>query len=550
MIADAEQVENGATLSADICIVGGGAAGIAMALSLSDQGRDVLLLEGGGLAQEARSQALYQGEVADPALHPPTDTYRRRGWGGSTTLWGGRCAPFDPIDFEDRPWIPGPGWPFALETLRPWYERANRLCEAGRFAYTADEAFPRGLRPMLEGFASDDFTDTTLERFSCPTDFGRRYRARLARCATTRVMLHANVTELRAADDGATIESLDVATLTGRRFAVRARQVVLATGGLEVPRLLLASRDRHANGIGNAHDQVGRNYMCHIAGTLGRLAVCGGAKAAWHGYDVSDDGIYCRRRLAMTGAAQRRLRTGNFIARLHHSRIPDPSHRTGALSALYFAKPFIGYEYAKRLHGSSRLAWSAQLRHVVNLARDPHGAAGFLLHWARARTLAIRKYPSVIVAPRNGVFSLDYHAEQVPNPASRITLTADSDALGMQRLRVDWRHSAADLDTVRVAFAVLARDMAASGCANLSYDAQEIAFSALRDGAYGGHHIGTARMSDDPRLGVVDGECRVHGMRNLFVAGSAVFPTSGQANPTLTIVALALRLAGKEALLF
>jgi len=549
MIADAEQVENGATLSADICIVGGGAAGIAMALSLSGQGRDVLLLEGGGLAQEARSQALYEGEVADPALHPPTDTYRRRGWGGSTTLWGGRCAPFDPIDFEDRPWIPGPGWPFALDALLPWYGRANQLCEAGRFAYTADEAFPQGLRPMLEGFASDDFTDTTLERFSCPTDFGRRYHARLARCATTRVMLHANVIELRTGDEGATIESLDVATLTGRRFTVRARQVVLATGGLEVPRLLLASRDRHANGIGNAHDQVGRNYMCHIAGTLGRLAVRGGGQAAWHGYDVSDDGIYCRRRLALTGAAQRRLRTGNFIARLHHPRIPDPSHRTGALSALYFAKPFIGYEYAKRLHGSSRLPLSGQLRHAANLARDPHGAAAFLLHWARARTLAIRKYPSVIVAPRNGVFSLDYHAEQVPNAASRVALIGDRDALGMQRLRVDWRHSEADLDTVRIAFAALARDMAASGCASLSYDAAEIEFSALRDGAYGGHHIGTARMSDDPRLGVVDSECRVHGVRNLFVAGSAVFPTSGQANPTLTIVALALRLA-RQGLLF
>ncbi len=540
MMGEAVEVETGAVLTADICIVGSGAAGISLALALMDTGLSVLLLEGGGRTFEAASQALYQGTVADPRLHSPTHTYRRRGFGGSTAIWGGRCVPLDPIDFEARPWIAGAGWPIGLNALMPWYKQANTLCEAGRFAYTAADAFPAGLRPMLAGFAGEDFSADTLERFSIPTDFGARYQARLAQDGHVRVLLHASVVALRTAADGSAVDRLEVAGPGGRRFTVRARQVVLAVGGLETPRLLLASRDNHPEGIGNAHGQVGRHYMCHVAGTLGTLQP---AAPAWHGYDVSDDGVYCRRRLAMAPAAQRRLRTGNFVARLHHPRIPDPSHRTGALSALYFAAPFISHEYGKRLHGGRRLPAAVWLAHLRNVAADPHGTSGFLLHWLRHRTLAARKYPSVIVAPRDGRYSLDFHAEQEPNPLSRVSVTHDTDALGLPRLLVDWRHTALDMHTIRASLAALAGQLVRCGAGEFIYDPEEVELAALQDGAYGGHHIGTARMSANARSGVVDANCRIHGLTNLFVAGSAVFPTSGQANPTLTIVALALRLA-------
>ncbi len=540
MIGDTAEIEAGAALAADICIVGSGAAGISLALALIDSGLSVLLLEGGGAGFEAASQALYRGAVADPLLHSPTDTYRRRGFGGSTAIWGGRCVPFDAIDFEARPWVAGSGWPFRLDRLLPWYRQANALCEAGRFAYTQEDAFPAGLRPMLAGFAGEDFSADTLERFSIPTDFGARYRARLAQSGNVRLLLHASVVALRTGACGRVVDRLEVAGAGGRRFTVRAGHVVLAVGGLETPRLLLASRDHHADGIGNAHDQVGRYYMCHLAGTLGILRP---AAPAWHGYDLSEDGVYCRRRLALTPDAQRRLRTGNFVARLHHPRIPDPSHRTGALSTLYLAKPFISHEYGKRLHGGGRVSAAAWLSHVRNVAVDARGAAGFLLHWLRHRTLAARKYPSVIVSPRGQRYSLDFHAEQEPNALSRVSVTHDKDALGLPRLLVDWRHTALDMHTIRASLAALAAQMAACGAGDFDYDPAEVELAALQDGAYGGHHIGTARMSPDARTGVVDADGRVHGMDNLFVAGSAVFPTSSQANPTLTIVALALRLA-------
>lgn len=528
-------------LRADVCIVGAGAAGISLALELADSGVDVLLLEAGGAGPEARTQALYGGEVSDPRLHSPPDRYRERRFGGTTTVWAGRCAPLDPIDFERRDYLPNSGWPIDPEALAPYYPRANRLCEAGEFAYTVDTAFARSLPAMIPGFSGQSFTDSTLERFSCPTDFGTRYAERLRAHPNLRVMLHANVTRLQLDPNGNAVRHALVQTLNGRRLKVHARRFVLATGGLEVARLLLASRDVLPAGIGNGNDRVGRYYMCHVAGTVGRLQLNG--EPAWHGYDVDDEGVYCRRRLALSPDSQRRLGIGNFIARLHHPRITDPAHGSSVLSALYFARPLIPFEYASRLYGDEVVSWRQKARHLLNLFRAPQKVLAFAWHMLRDRRLAARKYPSLIVPPPNNCFSLDFHAEQEPQPDSRVTLSDDCDALGMPRLKIDWRYSPGDVRTVTRAVAALAEDIRLSGVGRFSYQPEEIEHEMTRYGAYGGHHLGTARMGTDPRYSVVDPDCRVHGVDNLYIASGAVFPTSSQANPTLTVVALALRLA-------
>jgi choline dehydrogenase-like flavoprotein len=403
-------------------------------------------------------------------------------------------------------------------------------------------AFPQGMRPLIEGFVSDRVTTDTLERFSCPTDFGRRYGHRLATSRNVRVLLNANCTELHLAPDGAHVESITVRTLSGKRFSVAASYVVLAVGGLEVVRLLLASRGVQRNGIGNSADLVGRYYMCHIAGTLGALTVNGAATRVYHGYELSPEGVYCRRRIAFPEPVQRELGIGNVIARLHHPRITDPSHCCGPLSALYLAKFLIAYEYGKRLHGEDAATWSNWLAHFRNVATQPLGTAEFLFHLARKRFLAHRKFPSIIVRPPLGQYTLDLHAEQQPNPDSRVELATATDSLGLPRLRVDWRYSSHDIYSVSEALRVMADEVARTGCGRLDYQSETIEQLLLRDGAYGGHHIGTARMGASPSTSVVDGDCRVHNVGNLFISSSAVFPTSGQANPTLTIIALALRL--------
>src|ERR1700734_2791354 len=157
MILDANDLPDGTSLQADICIIGAGAAGIAMALRFIGDRRQVLVLESGGLKPERATQDLYAGTVVDERLHSPPDRYRQRRFGGTTTIWGGRCMPFDPIDFEPRDYMPHSGWPLRREALMPFYPAANRLCEAGDFRYTAAETFRDGGRPMIEGFDSPYF---------------------------------------------------------------------------------------------------------------------------------------------------------------------------------------------------------------------------------------------------------------------------------------------------------------------------------------------------------------------------------------------------------
>lgn len=541
MRTDANSLAQGSRLHTDVCIVGAGAAGISLALELERSGLGVILLESGAERDDAATQALYSGTVADERLHSAPDTYRVRRLGGSTTLWGGRCMPMDPIDFERRSYLPESGWPFDETALRPYYQQANRLCEAGDFAYTAESAFPLGMKPMIGGFESPDFTSNTLERFSCPTDFGWRYRDRLER-GSVRMLLNANFSHFEASEEAGKVGAAVVRTLKSVSFTVQARAYVIATGGLETPRLLLSTPGSSGRGLGNTHDVVGRYYMCHLAGTIGTVDLSG-APMVWHGYEMSEDGVYCRRRLALTPQAQHEYGIGNFIARLHHPRIPDPGHGIGILSLLYLARPAIPYEYAKRLYEDDSAQPGTRLAHLRNVITGIPGTAAFLWHWLKARSLAERKFPSIIVTPRNRRFSLDFHAEQAPNRESRVSLGEQVDSLGMRKLHIDWRYTNEDVRTVSVALERLAVALQDSGVGRFEYDSEQVEAEMTRYGAYGGHHIGTARMGDDPAHSVVNADCQLHEADNVFVAGAAVFPTSSQANPTLTIVALALRLA-------
>jgi choline dehydrogenase-like flavoprotein len=545
MIADADHIVRDAVVRANICIIGGGPAGITLAMTLARIGLSIVLLESGDLGENENAQALNAGEVADEALHSPPDKYRRRGLGGGTAIWGGRCVPFDPIDFETRPWIDHSGWPISYDAVEKHYPAANALCEAGEFEYDARLATPGGMRPLLRGFAPRHFDVNGIERFSCPTNFGHRYQARLQAAPNLRVLLKATVTRLRTARDGSRIESIDARNARDIPFSVDADQFVMAMGGIETPRLLLTSDDVHTAGIGNTNDLVGRFYMCHVAGTMGSLRVDLPADTVWHGYDVAPDGTYCRRRISLRPEVQKQLGLGNAVFRLHHPRIADPRHRTGPLSAIFLGQKFISYEYAKRLVSDTPPTAATWLRHALNAATDPFSTASFLGHWLRHRTLAERKFPSIIIRPRANLFSLDFHAEQAPNHESRIGLGASRDSFGNRQVRIDWRYSRQDVETVARSFDLLRDDLneQSIGQLALASDEPDIETVVRRDGAYGGHHIGTTRMAPGPASGVVDRDGKVFGVNNLYVAGAATFPTSSQANPTLTIVATALRLA-------
>lgn len=547
MIEDAHTLPAHTRLDSEVCVVGAGPAGIALALALGEQGIPVLLLEAGHKAPDTEAQALYEGEL-DNADHSPPHRYRLRGLGGSSVLWGGRCMPLDPIDFEARDWVPHSGWPLDHNELLPYYRTANALAEAGRYAYDADEALP-GAPPLIRGWSSNIVSSRSLERFSCPTNFGRRYARRLRLLPAIRVLRGAVCTGIRleaqAPPPGMprAVRSLDVATRTGRRLQVRAQVVILAAGGLETARLLLCSDDVLPCGVGNTHDVVGRYYMCHIAGNLGTLTLRGSVRDVRHGYEVSAEGVYCRRRLSIHAPFQRREALLNAVARLHFPRIADPTHRSGVLSGLFLARRLISYEYARRLHDGSALSVRRIARHALNMLSDAPDTLAFLAHWLTRRTLAQRKFPSVILNNRSNRFSLEVQGEQQPHPASRVRLADAVDDLGMRRLCIDWRYRPEDIASIGCTLGILASEFARSGVGQLQIEPASLEDDLLRYGAYGGHHIGTARMGRDPRTSVVDANARVHDVANLYIAGSAVFPTSSQANPTLTLLALSLRLA-------
>jgi choline dehydrogenase-like flavoprotein len=544
-------------LRCEVCVVGAGAAGITVALELGAAKVDTLLLEAGGLRQSKDSQrALREG--SDTALtppqddranvHPPLDSVRQRRLGGTTKAWGGRCVPLDPVDFEQRDSLTGSGWPITRSDLDAYYERAQLYCEVGAFEYSSRLALPNGPRFLLPEDVHADFTDDKLLRYSRPTDFGTRYRHKLHGTAHTRVLYNANVLHLELDADGNGVSRLVGATAPGRTFVVEARIFILAGGGLETTRLLLASRLHSGKPMGAGDELIGRYYMTHLDGFVGSLRFSGPDPQPAYSYDRSRDGIYCRRLICLHEETLRKEGLLNFSAVLH---IPDPedaTHGDGLLSAYALAKQSmyrakIGFK--SRRYGMSRTKRFTVWPHVRNMARDPGSLARVGAAWARNRWFASRKLPSFLVKPMSGEYRFLFSAEQSPSPSNTVGLSAERDEFGVPRLTVRWRVSSEDYESVVRALAVVGSEIRRLGIGTASTPSspEELA-EAIGGGFLGGTHaMGTLRMSSSPRGGVVDQQCRLHGISNLFVASSAVFPTGGFAAPTLTIVALAIRVA-------
>lgn len=509
---------------ADIVIIGSGAAGISLALALDGAEQRVLLLEAGG---ETSDQSFYRATRVAPDSHVPAELFRRRAFGGTTSLWGGRCIPLDPIDFERRDWVPGSGWPIAFEDLDRFTPRAMEICEAGAPAFLGEQIFP-GASLLAERMNHSDIEANAVERFSPPTHFGARYRERLASSANIGVLTETPVLRIMA-EDG---------TVTGvetPRGTIRARQVIVAAGGLETPRLLLAS------GLGN--DLVGRFYQTHTTAEFGAISFTGKHRIA---YERAKDGAWCRRYLRLSPGGERRSRSVRLFVRPNNPPVGDPSHGNAILSAIHFAKAGLIAEYARILTGARHVGASTgrktvrtTLAHLRNIVLGAPALAGFLFRWLRLRTLAKRKLPSAFLENRRGVYPLFVQAEQVPNPESRITLSDEKDALGMPRIVVDWRLHDQDRELFMRGMNAL-RDATHGSGGEISFDPEELATVDLVP--LPGHHIGTARMASAPDQGVCDPDCQVFGVKGLYIAGSAAFPTSGGANPTLAIVALSLRL--------
>lgn len=541
MLRTATDLEASAVLDCDLCIVGAGAAGLALAHEYAGSGLRVIVLAGGGFKETKAAQSLYGGTVLDPKHHSWPHKYRVRRFGGTTNIWGGRCLELDDIDFERRDYVPESGWPFGRRELDPYYLRASNYCESGAPLFDAAQALPDQPAPMVPGLSADSIISSTIERFSRPTDFGKLLRRHLEDSPTVTVLLDGQCLRLSGNEAGTAVDAALCASTKGNRFTVRAREYVLAAGGIETTRLLLASRDAEASPLPITSPWLGRGYMCHLIGTAGVARFIVPPETIQYGYHRSADGIYCRRRFWVSPEEQRRLGILNVIFRLHHAPVNDPAHRDPVLSAMYLVKDLILYEYSRKMR--EERSWKQFAGHLRNVATRPVELSKFAAYWIRHRNLSPRQLPSVVLFSKDASYSIEFQSEQAPDPSSCITLDDTRDALGMRQTRIDWRCNELDVVSVQQSYRLLKQAFERDRVGTVEFDEAVLEDQIREYGAVGGHHIGTARMASSPAAGVTDANAALFGIANCHIASSAVMPTSGTANPTFTIVALALRLA-------
>ena len=527
MLIDFRKHPDAADTAADICVIGAGAAGVTLARRLMRAGKDVLLLESGGTDFEAATQELYRGANLG---HPyyDLDEARLRFFGGTVSIWGGRAALFDPIDFEQRAWVPHSGWPFGRAELDPWYREAHRAFELGDFDYGEDDAWatlglkdpgfdPARLLARLWRF------DETTERFAAS-------RAKdLIAAPNLRILINANVVRLHATPEANAVATAEVCALGGGPSrTVSARRFVLACGAIENARLLLVSRDVEPHGIGNARDQVGRFFMEHPTGRIGKVETDApaGLWALFQKRFMKRD-VPLAPLLRLSDEVQRERQALNSIVTFKLQR--DPKHGVALGNKLY-------HNLKHSLHPNRR---GRALDHLYRGVRGWfHRTVREPLEHARARYAGAGLY-------------LIVRGEQAPNPDSRVVLSDKHDALGNRRADLDWRLSDLDKHTARVFAGVFDAEMKRMGQTGVTPSgwladpgtAWPVDPTVGNHPIAGYHHLGGTRMGTDPATSVVDAECRVHGYANLWVAGSSTFATAGWANPTLTLVALAIRLA-------
>lgn len=486
---DARTIAPDTVFSPDLAIVGGGPAGIALAMALADLPISIQLFESGGLAFEPDTQKLYAGSETGNINYLALDASRLRMLGGASNHWGGWTRPLDPGDFTKRDWLPFSGWPISYEDLARYFPRAQQLIEAGPPLYDKlnhDNRFgpeivlgEGGVYPSWFQFSKTNGADT-------PTAFGTRYADALKQQRNLLLLLHANVTGVRLASNGAFVDHLDGATLSGKKFTVRPKHVVLAGGAIENARLLLASNDVMKHGVGNDTDMVGRFFADHaIPRDTATLVLFNGQIPAYWKVTTDMQGVNVR----ATFSPSEQFKTARRV-----------------LGSLTTVENHIDFDQVARA--------------AIEVTASALG----------------------VDATRASGWSMGCGIELAPDPDRRLTLARARDALGMPRLKLDMRASDDDFARYRATMKELGRQLLLSGAGMVRLNRRTRA-EWLETIDWGNHHLGTTRMSADPRNGVVDANLKVHGIANLFVAGSSAFPTYGSSNPTMNLVALTLRLA-------
>lgn len=499
MFIDARSLSSGNEIHSDVCIVGAGAAGITIALQLENPKLSVTLIESGNFALEGATQDLYSG--LNEGREYSLSTTRLRFFGGSTNHWGGYCRPLDDIDFKLRPWVPLSGWPITRKSLDPWYAMAQDILDLGPYNYDATfwKYIAKDERNYL--LKNDNVIQTKLFQFSPPTRYSSKYAKKIEHSSSVRCYLNLNVLQCNTTDDGQHVLSLTATTLNGNHFKIEAKIFVLALGGIETTRLLLLSDKIRPIGYANRGGYLGACFMEHP--------------------DISPGVLYVRPGVSFFQEIFRRevkLKRG-------HGKYPKSQDKSVPVAPVSVV--------AERVQNEQRLLNSGIQLHPLPSATS------------QARVNVAETAISELLGPTSGQlrrFALGTVSEQAPNKASRLHLSKSTDKLGQPQIALDWRISEQDKTSIYQSALIFGREVAKSGIGRLKITLPSVSEEWPLIRGYG-HHMGSTRMSLSYSNGVVDPNLKIHGLTNCYVASSSVFPTSGAANPTLTLVALCLRLS-------
>lgn len=502
MHIDARELENNSLIEGDICIIGAGAAGISMALEWMNSPYKVILLEGGGFEYDEQVQELYAGKTTGQRYFP-LKSIRLHYFGGTTGHWAGWCAEFDEIDFKKRDWIPLSGWPITLNDIKPFYPRAQQYVEIGPDDFTVAHWHEKD--NTLQPFPLDENKVwSKMWQFSPPTRFGTKYKDNIVNSKNIHLYTYANVTDITASENVSEIKEVTVKNHAGKQHKVKAKYYILACCSVQNARILLASNKQAPKGLGNDHDFVGRCFMEHLEIKTGSLWLA----------DPSDVKLYmmdfgktkARAELAISEKMQTQYQTLNGTSSLSPLEI--------AINSPAFIE-----------------VWQ----------NDKDAMNKTLQELGKTRKPADLDIPKGFKA-----FQLFTRMEQAPNPNSRITLDTEKDALGIPRANLHWELTPLEKNSLRNINTVIGQEVGRASMGRVKIydylqDEHDDNWPAFTGGGW--HHMGTTRMSEDARQGVVDANCKIHGINNLYVAGASCYVTAGAVNPTLTLIALTIRLS-------
>lgn len=538
----------------DVCVIGAGPAGMVSAIELAESGLSVALVESGGEQFHSFAQELSKSEILSPESHSAMADAVRRGLGGTTGFWGGRCVPLDNVDFIQRSNIDLSGWPISHAELDPYYQSACSYLgvKSPEFTVESCKNMATAKLPLSSKFeGSSRISSSQLERWSMEPKIWRVLGNKIKN--NKKITLFKNKTcvgfyqsegfsnvssaSLRATKkDGSGIEQ------------IYANVFILACGGVESTRLVLASLEDH-NGLkvrGSKH--VGHFYMGHPSGKIADIQLFGNSHETIYGFEKDGD-VYVRRRITFTEETLKDEQLLNIAFWLDNPNISEWRHGSGILSAAYLAltAPFVSHMLApaairKRVAGVQQLN---RFEHLKNCIFNPVDTVSFVIRFILSRYFLKPRLPGFFTYSKSNKYALHYHAEQVPNYDSCIFLSEKKDALGLKRAVISLVWSQKDIDSIIKAHRVLDDELKKKGIGQLVYKYSDGELDcAIRAQALDGfHQIGTLRMANSSEQGVTDGNGLIFGTDNFYVASSAIFPTSGQANPTLALIALVVRQA-------